>query len=222
MRRGTLVPLGIVMLATLAGTAAAQVNVARMGTERNRIYTTFGFDPALVSTLGYGRVTTIFQHDFLLSGDLGIVTAHLDTRDFRGRTGVQTSLWTWRSVRASGSMLAIVRGTENSIYRGINIGADVTGAIGVYKSGWFSAFELGKDKDVLTHVTHSDWYRKYYYAEAKDGWYLDAGGVYHFGFAGGVSWGATDIGARFGWRRSEGGEDVAPPIYASLSLARGY
>ena len=35
---------------------------------------------------------------------------------------------------------------------------------------------------VITHIKHSDWYRDNYYADAKDGWYLNAGGTFHCAF----------------------------------------
>jgi len=30
---------------------------------------------------------------------------------------------------------------------------------------------------IITHLTHSDWYRENIYRDAKDGWYLDADGT---------------------------------------------
>jgi hypothetical protein len=151
-----------------------------------------------------------------------VAAAHLDTRDFRVRLGVQTSLAQWRSLHLAGSATAIARGTENSIYRGHNLGADVTAALGVYRRGWFVAGEFGKDKAILTHLTHSDWYRTHYYADAKDGWYLDAGGTYHYGLTGGLSLGRTEVVGRFGWRRTERFNALQPPVYASVGLGYGF
>ena len=126
------------------------------------------------------------------------------------------SIARWRDVHVTGSATFITRGTENTVYRGLNFGADLTGSAGVYRRRWFAAGEFGFDKAVITHITHSDWYRDHYYADAKDGWYLDAGGTYHYGVTGGVAIGRAELVARFGWQRTEKWNDLDQPIYASL------
>ncbi len=222
MKRLSSLVLGVLISALLAGNAAAQWNVARFDTYRSRAYTTFGLDPAFVASMGYGRVLTLVGHDFQLSGDAALAAAHMDVRDFRGRLGAQTSLARWRSVHLTGSATFITRGTENAIYRGFNFGSDFTGTLGVYRHSWFTAGEFGFDKAIITHVTHSDWYRKHYFPEAKDGWYLDAGGTYHFGVAGGVALGGKEVVARFGWSRTEEWNDITPPVYGSLGIGFGF
>src|SRR5215208_1268736 len=97
-------------LALVAGEAAAQWNVARFETNRNRVYTTFGLDPAFVGSAGYARVVSVMDHDFQLSGDAGLATAKLDAHDFRARPGTQTSLVRWHSARLTGSADMISRG----------------------------------------------------------------------------------------------------------------
>ena len=198
--------------------AAAQWNPARFDAEPNRVYTTFGLDPAFVTSLGYGRAVSIGGHAFQLTGDLGVATARMDARDFRLRMGVQSSVALWRSLRITGSAAAITRGTENSIYRGYDFGADVTGALGFYRPGWFVAGEFGKDKAVITHVEHTDWYRDHYYPDAEDGWYLDAGGTFHYGLAGGVTLGRAELAGRFGFLRTEDFNPMTPPLFGSLGL----
>ena len=223
MKRITSLTLcALAALALVAGEAAAQWNVARFETNRNRVYTTFGLDPAFVGSAGYARVVSVMDHDFQFSGDAGLATASMDVRDFRARLGLQTSLVRWRSARLTGSATFISRGTDNLIYRGFNFGADVTGAVGVYRPRWFAAGEFGKDKAIITHVTHSDWYRRYGYAGAKDGWYLDAGGTYHYGVAGGYSIGRTELVGRAGWLRTERFKDMSPPVYVSVGVGRGF
>ena len=222
MNRMTSITLGILLSVLVARDAAAQWNVARYGADRNRVYTTFGLDPAFVASVGYGRVLRVSGHDLQLVGEVGVATAHLDTRDFRARLGVQTSLVRWRSVQLTGSATFITRCTENSIYRALNFGADFTGALGLYRHGWFLAGEFGKDKAIITHVTNSAWYRTYFYPDAKDGWYLDAGGTFHYGMAGGFALGKAEVVGRFGLLRTERFDDMMPPMYASLGLGFGF
>ena len=223
--RAASLALGL-LLSVLAGAlpardAAAQWNVARFDLERNRVYTTFGLDPALVTSLGYARVIPLRGHAFQLAGDAGVVAAGMDTRDFRARLATQTSLVRWRSLHITGSATFLTRGTENSIYQGLNFGADFTGTLGVYRHRWFAAGEFGFDKAIVTHLKHSDWYRTHFYADAKDGWYLDAGGTFHYGMACGLALGRAEVVGRFGWLRTEDFNELTPPMYASLGVGFG-
>ncbi len=210
--------------ALVAPHASAQWNMGSLdgSAERNRVYTTFGLDPAFVGSVGYARVIPVMNHGFQLTTEAGVATSGMDMRDYRARLGAQTSLMHWRSVHLTGSATFITRGTENSIYRAFNFGADLTGAVGVYRRRWFAAGEFGKDKAIITHVTNSDWYRKNFYADAKDGWYLDAGGTYHYGVAGGIVVGRAELAARAGWSRTEKFHDVMPPLYVSAGLGIGF
>ena len=226
MRRISSMALALLLSALATRGAAAQWNVARFGAgegiERNRVYTTFGLDPAMITSLGYGRVVPMYGHDFQFTGDVGVVTARTDTRDFRARVGTQTSLVRWRSMQLAGSATFITRGTDNSIYRGLNFGADVTGSLGVYRQRWFGAGDFGLDKAIVTHVKHTDWYRTHFYPDAKDGWYLDAGGTYHYGVTGGLALGRSELVGRFGWRRTERFNEVLPAVYATVGLGFGF
>ena len=222
MSRISSITLAILVSALVAQDAAAQWNVARLETERNRVYSTFGLDPAFVTSIGYGRSVPIMGHYFQLTGDVGAVTATLDTRDFRTRLGAQTSLVRWRSVNLTGSATFITRGTENSVYRGFDFGADISGTLGVYRQKWFASTEFGFDKAVITHIKHTDWYRTNVYPDAKDGWYLDTGGTYHYGLAGGIALGRMELVGRSGFLRTENYKDMLPPMYASLGVGIGF
>ena len=218
MNRRSSITLGLLLTALLTREGAAQWNVARYEAEPNRVYSTFALDPALITSLGYARVASLWGHDFQLSAEAGVVTAELDTDDFRARLGVHTSLARWRFLHVTGSATFVTRGTDNAIYRGFNFGADVTGGVGVYRPLWFASAEFGKDKAIITHVTHSDWYRDHFYADARDGWYLDAGGTYHYGVKAGFTLGQAEVVGRFGQLRTEKFNDMTPPLYASLGV----
>lgn len=222
MSRFNSITLGVLLASLVTGDAAAQWNVGQFSTARRHVYTTFGLDPAFVTSVGLSSVGTLMERDVQVSGEVGLVTASVDAHDFRTRLGVQTTLYRWRALRLTGSAVAIARGTENSVYRGINFGADFTGALGVYRPRWFASGEFGKDKAVITHVTHSDWYRTNFYADAKDGWYLNGGGTYHYGLTGGMSLGRTELMARLGILRTERFNQMTPPAYASIGVGFGY
>jgi hypothetical protein len=209
---------GLLFAVLLATNTSAQWNVARFDSDPNRVYATFGLDPALFPAVGYGRVVSLFGHRVQLAGDAGIVAAEMDTRDFRARLHLLTSIVRWRSLHLTGSTAFIARGTDNSIYRGYNFGTDLTGALGVYRSGWFLAAEFGLDKAGVTHITHSDWYRTYFYPDAQDGWYRDPGGTVHYGLSAGLTVGRAELLARCGQLRTEEFNDLTPPMYASIGL----
>jgi hypothetical protein len=221
MSRISSIALGILAASLVTGEASAQWNVARFGTEPNRIFTTSGLDPAVVTSVGYARVVPVARRDLQLSGEVGLVTAKVDTRDFRAKMGAQVSLWRWRSVNLTGSVSAITRGTENTIYRGINFGADFAATVGVYRPTWFVAGEAGKDKAIITHVTHTDFYRSLF-PDARNGWYLDAGGTLRNGIAAGISRGRAEFVTRLGFQRTEDYNSMVPPVYASAGMGWGY
>ena len=221
MRRLTSVT-ALLLAVTVAPSAFGQWNLARFDEQRNRVYTTFGLDPAFVASAGYARVVPVFSHGFQLNADVGVAAAHTDTRDFRTRIGAQTSLLHWRSVNLSGTATFISRGTQNTIYRGFNFGADLTGALGVYRPAWFAAVEVGKDKAIITHITNSAYYRSTFYPGAKDGWYLDSGGTLHHGFAAGVTIRRAELLAKAGWITTERYNAVTPPMYGTLGLGFGF
>lgn len=221
MNRLESITLGIMLAALVTSDAAAQWNVSRFSTARKQVYATFGLDPALVTSLGFGAVGTLMDHDFRLSLEMGVVSAKMDAKDNRTRLGIQTSLLKWRSMNLTGSATAVVRGTENTIYRGINFGADVSGSLGVYRPRWFVAGEGGLDKAIITHVKMTDWYRTNWYADAKDGWYLDAGGTYHYGLAGGVTVRRAEAMVRLGFLKTERYNQMQPPVYASVGIGFG-
>jgi len=214
--------LGLLVVALFAAEASAQWNVARFDEAPNRVYTTVGLDPAFLPTVGYARVLSVFGHHVQLAGDVGIAIAEFDTRDFRARVQALTSIVQWRSLYLTGSTAVIGRGTENSIYRGYNFGVDLTGTLGLYRPRWFVAAEFGLDKAVVTRVTHSEWYRTYFYADAKDGWYRNTGGTVHYGLTAGLTVGRVELLARYGMQRTEKLNELTPPMYASIGLGLAF
>ena len=222
MRSARLIVLTLALGALVGTQAEAQWNVARFGERSNIVYSSYGLDPAMVLTAGYGRVVPIFGHRFQFVVDGGMVMARADANDFRARVGVRTALLSWRSLALTGNMAFVTRGTENSIYRGLNFGSEFALTAGVYRRGWFVASEFGRDKDIITHLTHSDWYRRYYYPQAKDGWYLNAGGTYSYGLTAGVALGRTEVVVRAGRLVTEKFDQMLPPMYASLGIGVGF
>lgn len=222
MNRILNIAVGFVLVGIMAQEAGAQWNVARYSASTNRAYTSFGMDPAVVTSVGYARVLAIATHPVQLSVDGALAGGELDTHDFRARLSAQSSIVQWESIHFVGSATFITRGTQNDTYTGLNFGADFTGWLGMYRDHWFAAGEFGFDKAIVTHIEHSDWYRTNYYADAKDGWYLTGGGTFHYGLAAGVPLGRMEVTGRFGWQQTEDFNDLTSPFYGSLGLGVGF
>jgi hypothetical protein len=212
------IAVALAVMPAAARDVAAQWNVERYGAERNQMYATFGLDPAVVASFGYGRVVPMLGRNWQFGVEGGLAAPDYDRRDFRARVQIRTTVLQWRSLRLVGSMAFISRGTQNSIYRAFSFGSDFTGTLGVYRRSWFLAGEFGFDKAEVTHITHSEWYRRHYYPEAKDGWYLNTAGTFHIGATGGVALGRLELGLRAGWLQTENFNDLTPPMYAGLGL----
>jgi len=88
MSRIASITLGILLSTLVAQDATAQWNVARFGAEKNRAYTTIGLDPAIITSVGFASVGSLVDRDMQISAEVGVVTAKIDTRDFRAKLGI--------------------------------------------------------------------------------------------------------------------------------------
>lgn len=209
-------------LATLvASRANAQWNVARFDSTKVWTYATFGLDPAFVGSVGVSGVIP-GRVKIQLGAEFGSVVAAFDLHDWRSRATARASLVHWGVFRITGEEAVVTRGTSNSIYSAFNLGSSTTFTAGAYRRRWFVASEVGFDKAVLTRITNSDWYREYYYPDAKNGWYLTPGGTFHAGLTGGVTLGMLEITARAGRLRTERMNDLNPPMYATVGAGFGW
>ena len=101
--------------------------------------------------------------------------------------------------------------TENSIYRGTALRGDLV-FLALSPAALVRRHELGYDRAWLTYIKNSDWYRTYFYADAKDGWYGGTGGLLHAGAKGGVTLGRVEVSLRAGVNRSESLNDSRPAV----------
>jgi len=73
--------------------------------------------------------------------------------------------------------------TKNFDAWGILLGDRIN--IGFYTEKHYFALLAEYNKNLLTHLLHTDFYRRTFYEDADDGWYKSTGGFFQFGFAGG-------------------------------------
>ncbi len=88
----------------------------------------------------------------------------------------------------------------------------------MYRPRWFAGTEAGIDKNMATRITHTDWYRTYFYPDAKDGWYSGTGGTIHYGLTGGVTLGRTELMTRAGFLKTEQFNETVPPVYVNVGF----
>jgi hypothetical protein len=208
---------GVVLLALLPMTSMhAQWNLALQRPGTDHLYVNAGLDPAVITSIGYGRTLSAFGATAQLFAEAGVVAGDADLRDFRARLGAQLELAHVGRVRLGGRASFVTRGTENRIFRSVNMGVAVTGSAGLYGRRWFAATEVGFDKALLTHLRHSEEYRVVHFPEAKDGWYLDNGGTWGLGAMMGRTMGRSEAVVRVGVSRTQRWETPSIPGYVVL------
>ena len=183
------------------------------------IYASFGLDPAFVATLGYARSfhNSTFNKDIIIFTEIAL-PIKLDLYDYRYKLGGQASIYSFNRLDFSGVFALIARGTKNSIHNAISFGMDITFLLGYYRKRWFATGELGFDRAIFTYIDHSDWYKTYFYSDAKDGWYRNTAGSLHYGFRTGFSLSRIEITLRAGVQKSKSIIDPLVPFFGILGL----
>jgi hypothetical protein len=198
---------------------AQDINLARLEAGRARLTTSFGLDPALLTTVGYSRGFGLGERTAAWDADLGMVVAAADAQDLRARLGLLATVWQAGAWRVASHGRLIARTTSNVVYDGAAFGADLTVSAGHYRRRWFAAGLVGYDRTIVMHIEHSRWYRENVYDRAVDGWYRGESGILHGGATVGVAVGAVEIAARLEWRRLDKGSALDPPFVGGLSLS---
>ncbi|MBX9856365.1 MAG: hypothetical protein K2Y26_12645 [Gemmatimonadaceae bacterium] len=206
------------MLASGHQRLAAQWNLARLEPGDATWQVSTALDPAIITSIGYRQLRTVFGARTQFGVEAGVVAGNADIGDYRARLEAGVQVYRRGSFRTVASAAFLTRGTSNTVFRGTNFGADVGITAGMYRPRWFVAGETGYDKPIVTHVTHTQGYRRTYYADAKDGWYIDTGGTRRLGVVTGTSLRGVELMLRAGVARTRGGEALVAPGYATLGM----
>jgi len=209
--------LPFVALLGLAGTAHAQA-FSRLEAGQQTVTAETGLQSGMVTSLGYatGLRANTLGRTVMPFAQATMLVAKPDLHDYAFRAGAQTSLVTLGWFDLSAQLAFDVAGTENSIYRGTALRTDLVLLGGHYGRRWFAVAEAGYDRAWLTYIKNSDWYRTYFYSDAKDGWYSGTGGTLHAGAKGGITIGRVEVVLRAGITKSETLNDLDLPFYATL------
>lgn len=211
--------LAAVMLSPLAA-RAQEVNLSRIADDdaTNQVQLRTGAEYGFVASVGYARAVSLLDRRFLLTGDVTLPWAGLDASDYRVRIGALAPIIGTRHWRLAGTIAPTVRGTDSASGRMTSIGADLGLQGGYYARHWFVAGEGGFDWAASTYLEHSDEYRQYVYADARDGWYAMSAGNIRGGLQAGASFSRYDIVLRAGKLIDIGGEAPLLPVYATLAF----
>jgi hypothetical protein len=213
-----LILAGAMLLAAPLTAHAQAIDVGALDPGTSVVTVTTGADHGLVIGAGYARAVAVADRPIVLGGDLTVPWGDLDVGDFRLGAGARTPIVAHDRWRLLGGLAATVRGTRNSAARMIDVGADVSMVAGRYAPRWFAAGELGFDWAITTHVAVTDAYRMKVYADARDGWYGNAGGLLRAGVQAGLSFGRHDLILRAGRLLDVGGNAPMLPIYGTLTF----
>ncbi len=181
---------------------------------------TTGAEYGLVLGAGYAHALSVAERPLVLGGDLTFALGAADPRDFRLRAGAFAPILGHGRWKLIGGISSTIRGTNNDIAQMVDVGADVAVLAGHYAPRWFAAAEAGFDWALATHIDHGNAYRMLVYADARDGWYGNAGGMLHYGIEAGVTCGANDVILRAGQLRDVAGHPAMFPIYGTLTYDR--
>ncbi|MBT8397288.1 MAG: hypothetical protein HKO65_19830 [Gemmatimonadetes bacterium] len=178
----------------------------------------FGLDPAVVTSVGITRWTGVGDRVVGLSLEGTLPVADLDVHDYRVGAGASMSLVRFGTFLLATRLGLSARGTQNVHFTAHGFGADLAAFFGHYGQRTFAAVELGYDKAVLEHIEHRPFYLANY-PDAVDGWYKAPAGTFRFGLTTGVSRGRMSLGLRAYIVRSEGWEELMPPLGTTMSLS---
>jgi len=183
----------------IAKEASAQV-MSLLPADKQAAYLSMGLDSGLLTTVGYARgiKADVIKRDIILSAELAIPAGDFDLGDYRFKIGAQTSIVSYKGWDLSIPIHINLIGTENWIHRATSIGGDASALFGYYADRWFLNLEFGYNVAVISKLTATDRYKKYYYSEFKDGWYSNAGGYFTRGIRVGFRIKQTEMTLRVG------------------------
>jgi hypothetical protein len=210
----------LVILTLLVSTAHADaLDVAAVAPDDNILTVTAGGEHGMIVGAGFAHAASVADHLVILDADATLSAAGFDLADFRLRAGALTPVVDGARWKVLAGAAAIVRGTHDDIARMVDVGVDAALYAGRYTPRWFAAGEVGLDAALATHIAPTDAYRMVVYADARDGWYRDTGGLVRIGAQGGVTFGRSEVALRAGVLRDVTGNPPLFPIYATLTYA---
>lgn len=189
-------------------------------TTKNHAHISLGYDFGLTTQLGYAYKMNS-KVPIWLTTDASIPMGSDLLDDVKIKIGAQSPLLKHNNFIATLHVQSIYRRYQSGLVSVTGFGADISGKVGLYKPRYHVALGLGFDKSIITHLDHSD-VAIQNYQDSKSGWYLPAGGNWHYGISIGKTLGTSYVLAfDFGKINAQGNDqDALIPIYAKFQFSK--
>lgn len=188
---------------------------------KHLVFLETGWEHGLTYGVAYGYHPHL-KIPMLLNAHISIPSGDKLFDDIKVKMGAQIVILNKPNLKGNISLNGVFRTYENPLVRLVNVGSEMKGILGYYKSKWYVAGELGIDKAIVTHFKHSDSFKENIFHDVQDGWYEPAtGGNLLYGIQTGFSRKKFDLTLRVGKVVAEDFK-TTPLIPYYLALGFGY
>jgi hypothetical protein len=163
---------------------------------KHLVFVNTGWDYGLGFGGGYGfKFKT--ARPLIFVSEINIPSGKRFVDDYKIKSGLSISFYKIKDFQFSGSCMLLQRRYENSLVTINNIGTELNLVAGYYRK-YFIAAEIGYDKALLSHLSHTEAFKQNIYAEAKNKWYRNTGGIVSIGVQIGFSFKKSDLSFKIG------------------------
>ncbi len=207
-----------IMILGVQFSKAQILNFNNLSTDKlNHVQLSAGLNMAVMTNVEYGRIVHLKSKPILLSANFTLPMGHNLGDDKRFAINVSGSIIEFNKWGFPIHIGIQSVHTGNKMSRITGIGTKLSFNPGYYKKTWFAGADIVYNKHLLTHIKNSDFYKKVYYSEAKDGWYYNAGGNLFFGLIAGKSINHNELNLKLGYVVTEKLNTLLVPYYAEIA-----
>ena len=140
--------------------------------------------------------------------------------DIDVRAGVRAELRRGRHFALAATASPIVRTMSSTYLTAVGVGVDLELAPTFVFGRGAVGLELGHDRSLADHFSHTQAFRDRYYADVHDGWYEGSSSTLRAGLRGELRLTrAVDVRARAGLTATSGGSPEIMPFYGEVGAA---
>jgi len=184
--------------------------------KKNIIQTSFGLNMAVIGDIEYSRVLKFKEKTFLISANITLPMGKDFFDDRRFAINISANSFKHKNWELPIHFGVFSTFTSNKMSVISTIGTKIAINPGFYKKSWFIASEITYDKFILSYIKNSDYYKETYFLQAKDAWYKNSGGNFHFGIMGGKTIKNSELNLRIGIITTENFNSILVPYYALI------
>jgi hypothetical protein len=190
-----------------------------------RAYTAVAMDTTVVGKLGVERDVATPRPDLTLTTPLLVTLPILRPGggDVDVRAGLRAELRRGRRFVLAATASPLVRTMSSTYYSVVAFGVDLEVAPTLRFGRVAIGLELGHDRTVADHFTHTQAFRDRYYADVHDGWYDGSASRFRAGLRGEVRvTRALSMRTRLGGNASTAGVPEVIPFYGEVGAALAF